>query len=165
MDFTTRFELPLLAAGQAQKEIAHNEALTLIDTLLHPVVVSSGVNEPPSAPLPGQSWIVGPQPSGAWDGKSDHLASWTDGGWRFVAPRPGMSMAVADAGLRAIWHRSAWQLGIVNAAEIVVDGDRVVGARQAAIDLPSAGAVVDVEAREALDAVLMALRAHGLIAA
>ena len=32
-----RFDLPLLAVSQAQKEITHNEALILIDALLHPV--------------------------------------------------------------------------------------------------------------------------------
>ncbi len=32
---TSRLSLPLLHASQAQKEMTHNEALTLIDLLLH----------------------------------------------------------------------------------------------------------------------------------
>ena len=35
---TPRFGLPLLAPGQAAKELTHNEALSLLDLLVQPVV-------------------------------------------------------------------------------------------------------------------------------
>ncbi|WP_312846581.1 hypothetical protein [Sphingopyxis sp. PET50] len=35
---TARLALPLLAMAQAQKEVTHNEALTLLDLLVQPVV-------------------------------------------------------------------------------------------------------------------------------
>ena len=35
---TPRWSLPLLAAGQAQKEMTHNEALSLLDLVVHPCV-------------------------------------------------------------------------------------------------------------------------------
>lgn len=35
---TPRYKLPLLAIGQAQKELFHNEALILLDFLIHPIV-------------------------------------------------------------------------------------------------------------------------------
>ena len=40
MTTTTRYGLPLLQSGQAQKEITHNEAVGRIDALLHLVVES-----------------------------------------------------------------------------------------------------------------------------
>jgi hypothetical protein len=46
----------------------------------------------------------------------------------------------------------------------VIDGQQVVGGRAAAIDSPAGGAVVDVETRSAIDAILTAMRQHGLIA-
>ncbi|WP_420140894.1 DUF2793 domain-containing protein [Sphingomonas sp.] len=95
---TPRLMLPLLAAGQAQKEVTHNEALTLLDMLVQPVVEASGIDVPPVAPQPGQIWIVGGAASGAWAGHADHLAGWSGGGWRFVTPQPGMTAC-------AMWRR------------------------------------------------------------
>src|SRR5690606_17821307 len=55
---SARFALPMLLPGQAQKELFHNEALTVIDTALHPTVAGI-VSDPPGAPDVGASWIVG----------------------------------------------------------------------------------------------------------
>jgi hypothetical protein len=46
---------------------------------------------------------------------------------------------------------------------VLVDGVKVVGARQPAIADPTGGTSVDGEARDTLRAVLAALRGHGLI--
>jgi len=45
----------------------------------------------------------------------------------------------------------------------VIGGEQVIGSRAAAIADPAAGATVDNEARTAIDAILDALREHGLI--
>ena len=50
MDATPRWGLPLLFAGQAQKEIFHNEALMLVDALLHGRVESADLGAPPTDP-------------------------------------------------------------------------------------------------------------------
>ena len=68
MNATARFALPLLHAGQAQKELFHNEALVLADGLLQPCVEALGLDTPPPSPAPGQCWIVGDSPTGAWAG-------------------------------------------------------------------------------------------------
>ena len=59
----------------------------------------------------------------------------------------------------------AWEVGIVRASEVQIGGARVVAARQPAIAAPAGGTVVDGEARSAIDQILGALRAHGLIEA
>ena len=162
-DVTDRLSLPLLVAGQAQKEIIHNEALTLLDLLVHPVVVAVAPASVPGAPTLGQSWIVGSTPAGLWAGKADHIASWTSGGWRFCAPREGMVVwNIADT-LFVRRTSSAWVIGAETAATLSVGGQQVVGPRAAAIPNPSGGASIDAESRLAIGAILSTLRTHGLI--
>lgn len=163
MTATARFALPLLHPGQAQKELFHNEALTIADALVQPCVEALGIDMPPSDPVPGQSWIVGASPVGAWAGAAGALALWTAGGWRFVPPREGMAAWIAADGLTARYSGGVWHSGRVTAAHLMIDGEQVIGAREPAIDDPDGGSVVDAEARIAIEAILETLRAHGLI--
>jgi hypothetical protein len=52
---------------------------------------------------------------------------------------------------------------VVRAASVLIDGQQVVGPRENAIDSPSGGSVIDGEARTTIEAILDALRNHGLI--
>ncbi len=165
MNTTTRFALPLLHAGQAQKEMFHNEAVVGIDLLLHPDVRGVGVNVPPVAPAPGEAWIVGPAPTGDWAEHGGAIAAWTDGGWRFAVPRPGMEVWVEEPGQRIRYRAGAgWEVGAVAASRVEIGGIQVVGPQSAPVALPAGGAIVDEQARTAIAAVLAALQAHGLIA-
>ncbi len=162
MATTDRLGLPLLAVAQAQKEVTHNEALTLLDAAVQPVVVAE-TSSVPSNPTAGQAWIVGPAADGAWAGRAGAVAAWTQGGWRFVAPFEGM--AVWDLALAMPRRRagSAWLSGQARGTTLTHDGYQVVGPRQPAIAAPSGGSTVDVEARATIAGVLAALRTHGLI--
>jgi len=165
MSMTARFALPLLHAGQAQKEMFHNEAVVGIDALLHPDVRSVGVTVPPAAPEPGEAWIVGADPVGAWAGHGEAIASWTEGGWRFVAPRPGMEVWAESLGQTARYRvGEGWQVGVLAASRVEIGGVQVIGPQASAVALPSGGAIVDEQARTAIVAVLERLQAHGLIA-
>lgn len=143
---TARFHLPLLAAAQAQKEVTHNEALTLLDALVQPVIEAGPQDDPPPAPTAGQGWLVGGAPTGDWAEAAGMIAVYTAGGWRFIEPRAGMRLLrLSDHG----WLRfdgSGW-----SAPEAVAS--------------PSGGAVVDSEARAAVDALILHLSAHGLLIA
>ncbi|WP_294395359.1 DUF2793 domain-containing protein [uncultured Sphingomonas sp.] len=162
-DTTARWNLPLLSAGQAQKEMFHNEALIVLDGLVQPSAAGFGVNEPPASPVPGQSWIVGPAPSGAWSSHANNLAAWTDGGWRFHGPRAGTTVWVESDQLFASWMGQGWRLGVAKVSAVEVAGRQVVGTQGSAIGDPSGGTVVDMQARAAVSAILAALRQHGLI--
>jgi len=143
---TARFQLPLLAAAQAQKEITHNEALTLLDALVQPMIEAGPQNDPPAAPAVGQGWLVGIAPTGEWSEAAGMIAVSTSGGWRFVAPCAGMRLLrLSDRG----WLR--------------FDGSDWSG--PGAVASPSGGAVVDSEARAAIDALILHLSAHGLLIA
>lgn len=122
-----------------------NEALTLLDAAVQPVVESEAA-APPASPLSGQGWLVGSTPSGAFGGHAGSIAVWTAGGWRFVAPFEGMT----------VWRRDA---------EIVLRYDSGGWVGGAAVSVPSGGAVIDAEARAAIAKIVARIRGAGLIAA
>ncbi len=163
MDVTPRWEMPLLFAGQAQKEIFHNEALARIDMLLHGMVESADIGSPPAAPEPGQAWIVAASASGEWAGRFRQIAFWTEGGWRFIMPHRGIAVEVRDHGHRFVFDGEDWQADGLRHDGLYIEQHKIVGARQPAIATPSGGVVVDVEARSTIAALLATLRMHGLI--
>lgn len=164
-ELTPRLGFPLLASGQAQKEVTHNEALVLADALVQPVVEAVAPAAIPASPEPGQCWIVGAGAGGVWTGYDHAIACWTGGGWRFVMSRVGMSAwSLADS-LPVRREANGWRVGQLAASTLRIAGDQVLGARQPAIAAATGGSVVDMEVRVAVAAILGALRAHGLIAA
>ncbi|MDB5689321.1 MAG: hypothetical protein JWL91_1197 [Sphingomonas bacterium] len=164
-EMTSRFALPLLQPGQAQKELHHNEALTLLDLAVHATVKSAGINAPPANALIGDCWVVGTDPEGAWSGHAREIAGWTGGGWRFVSPPDGMvAWCVADA-LWVQYNGGTWVRGQIAANSLWINGMQVVGARRPAIAQSGGGATVDAEARSTISAIIAALQAHGLIGA
>lgn len=157
-----RLGLPLLAVAQAQKEMTHNEALVLADLAIQAVVEAVGVAAPPATPAPGQCWMVGAEATGAWAGQAQALAGWTAGGWRFVRPREGFRVWSKDDGCEARFVGDSWVIGEACVQRLLVNGQQVVGARQAAITWPAGGETIDSAARVAIGAILSALRTHGL---
>lgn len=162
-DSTLRFGLPFILPGQAQKEAFHNEALALVDAALHAHVVVDPSDDVPFDPAPGESWIVGPGAAGEWAGRANQLATWTDAGWRFLAPVPGMTVWNVDAGYRLYWTGAAWSDGNWPVGALTIAGQQVIGPRLETVSSPSGGTIIDTEARAAIDAVIVALRTHGLI--
>lgn len=138
-----RHALPLLFAGQSQKEVVVNEALLAADILLHPAIeaVTSG---PPTAPANGQCWLVGTGPTGAFAGQTDRIAAWSEGGWRFLAPREGVRVYDIAAAAYRLYAGGAWHLASVPTA-------------------PNGGSVVDSEARGAIATIIASLRTAGVI--
>lgn len=160
---SSRHGLPLLAAGQAQKELTHNEALALIDAALCPAAESADIETPPASPDAGACWIIGASPTGAWSGQAAALACWTESGWRFLPATEGMRIWVKDQALWAVRENGGWIIGDERVARVLVNGDPVLGARGAPIAAPTGGATIDAEARAAIAAILDRLVAHGLI--
>ena len=128
-------------------------------------MITAGSDVPPANPAAGEGWIVGDAPVGDWAGNARAIAGWTDGGWRFVAPRAGMRVWSAADGCDLRFVDGGWIAGELRAARILVAGVQVVTGQQPAIDAPNGGATVDIEARAAIAALLDTLRSHGLIAA
>ena len=163
MDQTARFAMPLLAPGQSQKEWFHNEALQTVDALLCAVVEGPPVTQPPTNPVEGQCFIVASGGGGAWAGKDGSLAAFTQGGWRFIAPRDGLRAVDRASGRTLLRRNGDWESGVVRAQEVRIADQTVVRERQAAVAAPTGGTTVDAECRSAVAALLAALQAHGLI--
>lgn len=159
---TTRLGLPLLAAGQAQKELTHNESLVLLDACVQGRVVAVGLDMPPEDPQLGQCWIVGAAPQQEWAGKPGQVAIWTESGWRFVAPIEGMRFWIGPVEGNILFTQGEWRAG-ENHGRVFVEGVQIIGARATAIAEPAGGTVVDAEARQTLSTVLAVMREHGLI--
>jgi hypothetical protein len=163
MSGTARLSLPFLSAGQAQKEITHNEALQTLDALVAGAVEEPPRADPPTTPAVGACYIVGSAPTGEWAGKPQYLAAFTTAGWRLLPPVEGMTLFVRSDAVSAVYRAGAWELGQVRASSVLIGGQQVLGSRAAAIASASGGATVDSEARAVLDQILGALRQHGLI--
>jgi hypothetical protein len=162
MNQSVRHGIPLLASGQAQKEVTHNEALQLIDRRLQLSVVSRRVAEPPKAPTPGSAFIVPDGAIGVWAGHPDRIASFDGFGWTFDAPMPGWIVWIGDEGLFGIFDGS-WSAGIWPISALRIGERHVLAAPPATIASPSGGTVIDAESRQKIGEILDALRAQGLI--
>jgi hypothetical protein len=109
MSDTLRLDLPLLAAGQAQKHVTHNDALMDLDALVQLSAVARDALSPPSSPAEGEIWLLGPAPLGAWAGRGGELAERRDGGWIFHAPRPGWIAWVEDDETLLVHDGTGWR--------------------------------------------------------
>jgi len=75
-----------------------------------------------------------------------------------------MQMWLKAEALPARWNGTAWEMGITRSAQVLVNGTKVVGAQASAIAAPAGGSTIDAPARAAIEAILLALRSHGLVA-
>jgi hypothetical protein len=138
---TPRYALPLLFAGQAQKEFYINEAHALTDALLHAACEGEAA-DPPATPAEGKAWLVGNGATGEWTGEDGKLASRQSGNWLFTTPSEGMRLFDRSTGQMILYH-GGWQ-------------------RPAAPILPSGGTVADAEARTAIAELITALVDAGI---
>ena len=108
MENTGRYALPLIMPQQAQKHVTHNEALTLVDGLIFPVIAGFGSNVAPTNPVPGKAWYTGPNPTGDWFDQPLRLAIFTSAGWRFVVPQKGLTAFDETSGQMILFDGSNW---------------------------------------------------------
>jgi hypothetical protein len=139
---TPSLGLPLLVAGQAQKEFFVNQALSLLDAM-HVRSVNSSRPTPPSSADEGECFLVSAFAAGVWTAREDQIAVRIGGDWHFIEPTEGMQLFDRDKG-RILVFRSQWMPAIAPA-------------------LPTGGTVIDTEARASLSALIQALLAIGVL--
>ncbi|WP_061927276.1 DUF2793 domain-containing protein [Altererythrobacter epoxidivorans] len=138
---TTKWQLPFLIPGQAQKEVTVNEAFARIDSLLSLAVAGVSANPPPE-PYEGEAWLVSSEASGVWAGQVDRVAVCIGSAWQFYSPHPGMQVLNEQTG-QYLYCFQGWQTSSEPAS-------------------PSGGETVDIEARASIDAIIDALRNSGI---
>ncbi len=88
MPNSPRLTMPYIVAGQAQKEITHNDALNDLDSLAQISVINRTTATPPTTPAEGDSYIIAASPTGAWAGNANAVASYYSG-WRIKPAKTG----------------------------------------------------------------------------
>ncbi len=109
-DTTTRLLLPYILAAQAQKHVTHNEALRILDGLVHLPAFDRYLTAPPGSPADGDRYISASSATGDWAGWDLNIALWTDGAWLRLPPRTGWRAWVEDEAVLLVWTGSAWEV-------------------------------------------------------
>jgi len=101
--------LSQLAANAAQPEVPINENVLDLDAMAQLSVKSQALSAPPSDPAFGDRYLVAATGSGAWSGQSGNIAvALEDGGWRFVAPKPGFLMWDENTTALYVYNGTSW---------------------------------------------------------
>ena len=58
MEISDNLNLPYIMPSQAQKHVTHNEAVRMLDALVHASVDTMNADTPPNAPAPGARVII-----------------------------------------------------------------------------------------------------------
>ncbi len=108
MSDTPLLILPYISGSQAQKHVTHNEALSLLDGLLHLSVNSRTVATPPLTPIDGDRYLIAASPTGAWTTHAGQVALRMEGAWRFLIPRKGWRLWVEAENIFLIFDGATW---------------------------------------------------------
>lgn len=107
---SARLNLPCLAAGQLQKHVTLNEALTRLDALIQTAVISRRQTAQPAQPVEGDLYIL---PEGAtgpdWlSRKPGDLVRFEAQGWSVISPVEGMVVIAFDLPEAIVWRDGRW---------------------------------------------------------
>ncbi|MHA7882745.1 DUF2793 domain-containing protein [Nitratireductor rhodophyticola] len=106
---TTKLQLPLIAADQAQKHVPVNESLLRLDTLVQMAVKDRDLTVPPGSPADGDAYIPASGATGAWLGWDLNIAVYSGGAWEKLAPRAGWLAWTEDEAQVLIFDGADWK--------------------------------------------------------
>lgn len=109
-DLSARLGLPYLAAGQLQKHVTLNEALTRLDALVQARAVSRSTAAQPATPADGALYILPASPTGAvWVGRATgDLMRFEAGAWAAIAVPDGTLVWIADEDVFVLRDGASW---------------------------------------------------------
>ncbi len=109
-DASARLALPYLAAGQLQKHVTLNEALTRLDALVQTAVLSRTLSAQPVDPDDGDLYILPAEATGAeWATRAEgDLLRAETGAWSLVAAPEGLIATALDTGQIVVRRDGGW---------------------------------------------------------
>ena len=106
MNTTTNLNLKLLKYNQAQKEILINEAICLLDSLIHRSAIGFA-KDPPVNKNEGEVYIIPSNTTNSWGAKENSIAVYLNG-WRYVEPKDGWIFWVHSQNQHYIYKNGSW---------------------------------------------------------
>lgn len=109
-------------AGSAGSALSDDEVgIDQLETGLGLAVENATTNTPPGSPSAGDSYIVGPSPTGDWAGHAAKLARYEDSAWAIRTPVAGW--VVYDKNLQGLYQYSgsAWVAVISGIAQVTIE--------------------------------------------
>ncbi|MDR1499247.1 MAG: DUF2793 domain-containing protein [Rickettsiales bacterium] len=97
-----------IVPNQSGKEITHNEALTILDNIIHNCILAKNLSTPPEGAEDGNMYIVAENGIDDWAGKDGNIAIF-DNGWRFLEPKDGFTFLIKNESCFYIYLNGSWQ--------------------------------------------------------
>jgi hypothetical protein len=120
------------------------------------------VQAPPNFSVAGAAFIVPKDATGVWAGQEGRIASFKGFGRTFDMPLVGWMAWIEDEGVFGIFD-NGWSGGAWPMTSLRIAGRAVLAGLPPTVSIPVGRAVIDVESRRAIDQIVVALRAQGLI--
>lgn len=86
-----------------------NDDLVLLDTLLHPFILSMSFTVPPATAEEGDRFILAENSTGPWAGHDGELAVLVEGTWRFFPPRTGWRFRLVSTDQFVWYNEDHWE--------------------------------------------------------
>ena len=100
--------LDLLTEGQANGDLTFNEAIRVLEALLHNRIADRDLTAPPTLAGTGLAYIIAAGGSGAWSGHDLKVAIDLGDSWAIITPPTGALYWIADEAALFYWNGSAW---------------------------------------------------------
>ena len=108
-EYTRNLKLPLLVPNQSGKEFTHNEALIIIDSLIHNAVIDI-LNTPPTELNVGNKYIIGANAGRDFKNKENQIAIYDENGWKFAEVQNGYFVWVINHSSLYIFENNIWKI-------------------------------------------------------
>lgn len=108
-NYSNRLGMPYILASQAQKHLFVNQSINILDALVMLSVKSISTNDPPPNPNNGEGYIIGSNPTGAWQNHENSIAIFRDLAWEFISPKDGFISYVAANQSLLVYSNNQWR--------------------------------------------------------